>query len=58
MDVDPGVNLAALGACVVVYRLVAFLVLWSARRHWDWDWAFGWLRRRKGKGRSVESVAA
>ena len=46
LDVNPGNNLAALGACVIVYRLVAFLVLWMARRHWNWDWVFGWLKKR------------
>lgn len=57
LDVNAGTNLAALAACVVVYRLVAFLLLWAARKHWHWDWAFGWLRRRKRGVGSVDDVS-
>jgi hypothetical protein len=34
LDVDPVVNVAALAGCVVVYRLVAWGLLWVVRRRW------------------------
>lgn len=55
LDVNPGANLAALGACVVVYRLVAFLVLWAARRDWDWEWVIGWVKRGRRHGVLAEA---
>lgn len=57
LDVNPGANLAALGACVVVYRLVAFLVLWAARKDWDWEWVFGWARRRRRRCNAVATTS-
>lgn len=35
LDVDPAVNIAALAACVVAYRLVAYLLLRLMRTRWD-----------------------
>jgi len=40
---DPGLNLVAMGVCVVVYRMVAFLVLKGMRTRWGW-------RERMGGG--------
>lgn len=59
LDRNPGVNLAGLGACVVVYRLVAFLILWAARARWDWDgvWAFvKFTGRSKGQGQDISAT--
>lgn len=34
LDVDPVVNVAALAGCVVIYRLVAWGLVWVVRRRW------------------------
>ena len=46
---SPGVNIAALAACVVIYRLVAFVILWLACARWDWSKLRVWKRREKSE---------
>lgn len=47
-DTDAGLNLVALGVCVVVYRVVAYAVLKAKKGRWGlWERA---RKRRKGKG--------
>ena len=41
MDKDPKVQLIALAAVTVGYRLVAYLLLKAVRTKWDWSWK-GW----------------
>jgi len=43
LDTNPAVNLAALGACMVVYRLLAYMLLKVMRMHW------GDIRGNRGK---------
>ena len=42
---NAGLNLLALGICVVVYRMLAFLLLKAMRERWSWR--EGLVRRRK-----------
>lgn len=35
-ETDAGLNLMALGVCVVVYRVVAYLILKARRSRWEW----------------------
>ena len=53
-------NLLAVGVCVVVYRMLAFLVLRAKRMRWDWSDRPGRRRRlgeKKGVGGIVETAA-
>ena len=44
---EPGLNLLALGICVVVYRMVAFFILKAKRTTWDWRETLGRSNERK-----------
>ncbi|KAL8733181.1 MAG: hypothetical protein Q9181_003680 [Wetmoreana brouardii] len=45
LDTNSGLNLVALGVCVVVYRLVAWALLECRRRRWAWSAWFGTWRK-------------
>lgn len=34
LDTDPAINIALLGVCTVVYRVLAYVLLKVARTHW------------------------
>jgi len=44
LDTNPAVNIAALGACTVVYRLLAYVLLRIKRGHWG-----SWRKKHGGK---------
>ncbi len=44
LETDAGLNLVALGVCVVVYRLLAYALLKAKRTRW------AWTERLGGKG--------
>jgi len=44
LNVDPAPMMAALGACAVIYRLVAFALLKAKKTKWG-----DWWRERRGK---------
>lgn len=46
-ETNAGLNLLAIGICVVAYRMLAFLVLKAKRTPWGWSERVSW--RRKGK---------
>lgn len=46
---NAGLNLMALGICVVVYRILAFLILKAKRTRWAWRERLGRVRRHGGK---------
>ena len=48
LDADAGLNLVALGVCVVVYRALAYLLLKAKRTRWAWREKFG----GRGKGQN------
>ena len=49
LNTNAGLNLVALGVCVVVYRLVAYLLLEAVKTRWAWRERLG--RKREGEGR-------
>jgi hypothetical protein len=51
LNVEPGWQLLALGACALVYRLVAYLLLKTVRTRWDGGARMSGWRRAKGEGR-------
>jgi ABC-type multidrug transport system ATPase subunit len=52
---NAGLNLLALGICVVVYRMLAFLILKAKRTRWAWKERLGWGRSRGGNERVAPS---
>lgn len=58
LNVNPGTHLLGLAICMIVYRMVAFLVLWAARAEWHWDSGYAWLKRRRNRGSNTETVTA
>ncbi|KAL8811787.1 MAG: hypothetical protein Q9200_001519 [Gallowayella weberi] len=46
LDTNPGVNLAALGVCVIIYRTVAWGILEVKRKRWGWKADLG-MRKEK-----------
>lgn len=57
---NAGLNLLAVGICVVVYRILAFLILKAKRTRWAWRERLGRGRRHSEKedvGRVVETAA-
>ena len=54
---DPGLYLLALGICVVVYRIVAFLILKTKRTTWDWKERFGrTLTKNARSGKKIDAA--
>lgn len=57
---NAGLNLLAVGICVVVYRILAFLILKAKRTNWAWRERLGRGRRygeKEDDGRLVETAA-
>ena len=56
---NAGLNLMAVGICVVVYRMLAFLILKAKRTRWAWPKKLGRERQgsRKDAERMVETAA-
>lgn len=57
---NAGLNLLAVGICVVVYRILAFLILKAKRTRWAWPEKLGreWRKGEKQDvGRAVETAA-
>jgi hypothetical protein len=38
LNVEPGIEILALGICAVVYRVLAYGLLKVARGRWEWRW--------------------
>lgn len=51
---NAGLNLMAVGICVVVYRMLAFLILKAKRSRWAWPKKFG--RERQGSRKDAEGM--
>lgn len=51
LQTNAALNLMALGICVVVYRLLAYILLVARRTRWDWKSLWG---REGGKGGTSE----
>lgn len=55
LDVNPWPQVIALGGCVIVYRLLAYVVLRAAKSHWE----LGDIRRKfGGSGNGQEKTVA
>jgi hypothetical protein len=52
LDTNPAVNIAALGACTVIYRLLAYVLLKITRTHWGESR----VRKRREKTENVGTV--
>lgn len=50
LEVNAGLNVMALGICVVAYRLLAYILLVVRRTRWDWSEM--WERRSTKKGKA------
>ena len=51
---NAGLNLMAVGICVVVYRMLAFLILKAKRTRWAWPKKLG--RERRGSRKDAERI--
>jgi len=48
LDANAGLNLMALGLCVVAYRMLAYVLLVARRTRWDWR-SFWGARNKEGR---------
>ena len=55
LETNAGLNLMALGVCVVAYRMLAYVLLVARRTRWDWR---GWWEDRVRNGKATEQVAS
>ena len=54
LETNAGLNLMALGICVVAYRMLAYVLLVARRTRWDWR---GWWEGRGRDGKTREQEA-